>query len=244
MRKKMCEGREKYRWKIMLCICLLTVGIVISGTTCMAADTGSIRIEYHGRTEQDEEIILENAGFALYYVGNMQDGTWKTAGDFQNAGVSLEAEGSSERNKQADQLYAYVLKKKIQGSVQSTNVRGVAEFANLKTGLYLVAQTEDWKKSGVGTFRSAPFLVSVPDTIDGVLTWNVLSKPKSEWVPHEEKEPVKPKTPDKDAEPDKPDDKVKTEDSMPIELLLIVLISSVCLIVILWKKKKRSEENK
>lgn len=235
---------KKNKWQIILCACFFVLGIVISGTTCMAADTGSIRIEYLGRTKEDEEIVLENAEFILYHVGYMKDGQWVTAGEFQSAGVSLEKGESSERNKQAERLYAYALSKKIQGSMQKTDTKGVAEFTGLREGLYLVAQTVDWQKSGIGVFRSAPFLISVPGAIDGILTWDVVSDPKSEWVSQEEK-PVTPQiteTPQTPADSidtgtEKPN-KVKTGDSTPIEILLIVTVGSACLAGILWKKKE------
>ncbi len=216
----------------MLHLCLLIVGIGASSTFCMAADKGSIQIEYHSRTKEDAEILLDDVEFVLYYVGSVNGEQWKIADEFLKAEIPLENDESSERKKQAEQLYAYALNKKIEGNIQKTDVNGITKFTNLKEGVYLVAQVEDWQRSGIGTFHSSPFFVSVPSEISGILTWEVVSKPKGEWIPQEENKPPRLET------ESKVPSKVNTGDSISMGNLIVAIISSTLLIGILWRKKK------
>lgn len=62
----MFKKRWKEKWKKILGISALLVGALLPTVNCMAADTGTLRIEYFGRTETDEKIVLEGASFALY----------------------------------------------------------------------------------------------------------------------------------------------------------------------------------
>ena len=233
----MFKKRWKEKWKKILGISALLVGALLPTVNCMAADTGTLRIEYFGRTETDEKIVLEGASFALYYVGDMQEGKWNLSQEFQNAGVSLEHSESSERKKQAEKLYAYAVEGKITGTVQKTDKAGIGQFANLKGGVYLVAQTEDLCMEE-GIFRSSPFLISLPGKENESLTWNVVVEPKSEWVNNPQKEPLEPEIPNKDKESEKTDE-VKTGDHTPIEMLLIMFFisMSMSMIGIVWTKK-------
>ena len=90
----------KNRWKNILVGCLTVFGILIPSLSCRAENVGSIQIEYHGRTQENEEVVFANADFSVFFVGKMEDGKWTLAGDFGNAGVSLEGIESSEKNEQ------------------------------------------------------------------------------------------------------------------------------------------------
>ena len=78
----------KNRWKNILVGCLTVFGILIPSLSCRAENVGSIQIEYHGRTQENEEVVFANADFSVFFVGKMEDGKWTLAGDFGNAGVS------------------------------------------------------------------------------------------------------------------------------------------------------------
>ncbi len=259
--------------------CILLAGVFVPNVICEAADKGTIQIEYHGRTEKEEEIVLDQAEFICYRIESMQEGQWKMTEDFANAGISLEDETASQRALQAERLYEYAKKNSVHGtsmqegqwkmtedfanagisledetasqralqaerlyeyakknSVHGTTVTtdsmGIARIPDLKKGLYLIAQTENWNKKDVGIFSSAPFLLSVPVRINDKEMWKVVCKPKSEWVPEEEQELPKPK-PEENKKPDKP----KTGDSKPVEMLMLIVILSVCLVAYLTKKK-------
>ena len=103
----------KNRWKNILVGCLTVFGILIPSLSCRAENVGSIQIEYHGRTQENEEVVFANADFSVFFVGKMEDGKWTLAGDFGNAGVSLEGIESSEKNEQAKPLYNYAVRQSI-----------------------------------------------------------------------------------------------------------------------------------
>lgn len=226
------KSLKKKKLQSVWILCILLAGVFIPNMICEASDKGTIQIEYHGRTEQDKEIVLDQAEFICYHVGNLQEGQWKLTELFENAGVSLTDETSSQRALQAKKLYEYAKKINMQGTVVATDSQGIACIRNLEEGLYLIAQMKNWNKKEVGTFSSAPFLLSVPVRINDKEMWKVVCKPKSEWIPEEEQELPKPK-PEENKKPDKP----KTGDSKPVEMLMLIVILSVCLVAYLTKKK-------
>ena len=172
--------KKRKKLKKLICSFLLIAGCLVPAINGRAADTGSIKISYHGRTDE-ETIALSKTPFVLYYAGFLNDGEWKLSEEFEGAGVSLENEGASERKKQAERLYAYAVNEKLQGAEQETDEEGMAVFENLEKGLYLIAQTREVKK-GKWFFRSSPFLVSIPGTGYGAEVWEIVTEPKSEWT--------------------------------------------------------------
>ena len=88
----------KNRWKNILVGCLTVFGILIPSLSCRAENVGSIQIEYHGRTQENEEVVFANADFSVFFVGKMEDGKWTLAGDFGNAGGSAKYTGKRFEN--------------------------------------------------------------------------------------------------------------------------------------------------
>lgn len=109
----------------------------------------------------------------------MEDGKWTLAGDFGNAGVSLEGIESSEKNEQAKQLYNYAVRQSIQGNALKTDENGIAMIGGLEQGLYLIAQTKVWTDEKQGSYQASPYLISIPEEIDGSYIWDVVTKPKA-----------------------------------------------------------------
>ena len=56
----------KNRWKNILVGCLTVFGILIPSLSCRAENVGSIQIEYHGRTQENEEVVFANADFSVF----------------------------------------------------------------------------------------------------------------------------------------------------------------------------------
>lgn len=225
------KSLKKKKLQSVWILCILLAGVFVPNVICEAADKGTIQIEYHGRTEKEEEIVLDQAEFICYRIGSMQEGQWKLTEDFANAGISLEDETASQRALQAERLYEYAKKNSVHGTTVTTDSMGIARIPDLEKGLYLIAQTKNWNKKDVGIFSSAPFLLSVPVRINDKEMWKVVCKPKSEWVPDEEPEQPKPK-PEENKKPDKP----KTGDSAQIEIIMIAMIMSVCLMAYMGKR--------
>ena len=207
-----------------------------------AENAGSVTIEYHGRTEDDTEINLQGAQFVLYEIGCFQDGKWTLSETFQNAGISLDSQEASDRKVQAEKLYAYAVRKKLQGTIQKTDASGMAIFSNLEEGLYLIAQKEKLPYGESEFFTTPPFLISIPAEVDGKETYCVTVEPKSEWETPEK--PGKPENPSESGS--NPPEKgktpnVKTGDNTQVESLVITLLISsgiICGLLILRRKKE------
>lgn len=229
-----------------------------------AQNAGAVTIEYHGRTEDDTKINLQGAQFVLYEVGCLQDGKWTISETFHDTGVSLDSQEASDRKKQAEKLYAYAVKKKLQGTIQKTDASGIAVFENLEEGLYLIAQKEKLSYGESEFFTTPPFLISIPAEVDGKETYGVTVEPKSEWGKPEKPEkpgiterPEKPEKPGITEKPEKPGTtekpsepggnvpqksevhNVKTGDNTPIERLVITLLTCTGIMCGLFIPKKR-----
>ena len=170
--------RSRQKMKKILCSCFLTVCFLMSSVNGLAAETGSIQISYHSRTDEGT-VILSGASFVLYRAGFWNGWEWELSEEFHGSGVSMKNSDASERKKQAELLYAYAAAEQMQGVEQKTDESGNTKFEHLEGGLYLIAQTQDLRK-GNWTFRSSPFLVSLPGKESGTDIWDITAEPKSE----------------------------------------------------------------
>lgn len=227
--------------KSFLAIILFVVSLVPSIHAFGQGRTGSIQIEYHRGAGSDTEILLAGVEFVLYRVGSMQNGVWTLSGKFEEAGISLEGENSSERAQQAEALYAFALDQRLEGQAQMTNSEGITKFDKLPEGLYLVAQTEKLELGSQGTFTSAPFLLSIPEEVNGNVLYDIVAKPKAgkEEIPQ----------PEQDSDPEDQEASkiatVKAGDSMAVEpAAMAAVLSMAAIIALRYYKKKYETENK
>lgn len=97
--------------------------------------------------------------------------------------------------KTAKELQTYVRKHKITGQ-KATPIQGEACFEPLEEGLYLVCSLHT-----KGEF--APFLLSIPTTLNGQTIYHVEAKPKLDDIPPETEDPDPSETRPSDKENDK-----------------------------------------
>lgn len=221
---------NKFTW---LAVCVALAAVVMQNTLSVSAaeGTGSITVHYHGCTEADVSMNLPGAEFVLYPVGQQQDGIWTLTDDFEGAGISLQGDTASARAEQAGRLYDYAVAQNIPGMSRITDGQGKTTFRNLENGLYLVAQRGALKLADGSMYISSPFLLSVPTEIDGALTNQVVTEPKSGWEGEESPEPVIPPT-----QPEQP----ATGDRMPVgAAVLLLLVSGAALSLLAWKNRKK-----
>ena len=57
---------EKYSCRLFDCIRNTDSKFILQGGKCR-----SIQIEYHGRTQENEEVVFANADFSVFFVGKM-----------------------------------------------------------------------------------------------------------------------------------------------------------------------------
>lgn len=229
-------NRYKFE-KICRAVLLLIVGaFLLSAKPLQAAEiTGSIRVEYQGKTKDDEKIMLSDTPFTLYEVGAMKDGKWRLNEIFAKSGISLEGTTASERKAQAEKLYAYVRKNQLSGVIQKTDKNGVAVFTNLNNRVYLIIQTEKKTTAQAGSFNSEPFLVSIPSEVNGEILYDVRVEVKSEW-----EDGMLQDDPDEENKP-KPSD-VKTGDTTTIVgYVILMLLCSMGVTVLLLKLRNKNK---
>lgn len=194
---------------------------------------GSIDIDYKGRTDNQEEIILSGAKFEIIPIQYVENEKWVWQSSFVDCGVSLHDTSAEARNKQAKQLLEYARKKGVSGNQQLTDSMGHALFSGLNEGMYLVFQI-DSVKNGNDTFESAPFLVSIPSDIDGYLVYDVKVEPKVTWLTNN----VPSSVPEKPSEKNPPED---TNTGVQVKKMtwIVLALCSFGMIVILGRRLKR-----
>ena len=214
---------------------LLLISLLFVSLIQVHADsrTGSIDIDYKGRTDTQEEIVLSGAKFEIIPIQYVENGNWVWQSSFEDCGISLNDTSAEARNKQAKQLLEYARKKGVSGNQQLTDSMGHALFSGLNEGMYLVFQI-DSVKNGNDTFESAPFLVSVPSDIGGYLMYDVKVEPKVTWLTNN----APPSVPEKPSEKNPPED---TNTGVQVKKMtwIVLALCSFGMIVILGRRLKR-----
>lgn len=212
---------------------LLLISMLFVSLIQVHADsrTGSIDIDYKGRTDSQEEIILSGAKFEIIPIQYVENEKWVWQSQFVDCGISLNDTSAEARNKQAKQLLEYARKKGISGNQQFTDSMGHTVFSNLNEGMYLITQIGS-VKNGNDTFESAPFLVSVPSDIDGYLVYDVKVEPKVTWLTNN----VPPSVPEKPSET--PPKDTNTGVQVKKTTWIVLALCSFGMIVILGRRLK------
>ena len=214
---------------------LLLIGLLFFSLIQVHADSriGSIDIDYKGRTDSQEEIVLSGAKFEIIPIQYVEDGKWVWQSQFVDCGISLNDTSAEARNKQAKQLLEYARKKGASGNQQFTDTTEHTVFSNLNEGMYLITQIGS-VKNGNDTFESASFLVSIPSDIDGYLVYDVKVEPKVTWLTNN----VPPSVPEKPSEKNPPKD-TNTGVQVKKTTWIVLALCSFGMIVILGRSLKK-----
>lgn len=172
--------------------------------------TGDIEIDYTGRTDYRDNIILSGAKFEIFPIQYLDNEVLTWRDEFADCGISLEDSSSGAREEQAKKLFQYAKDHNISGIIHVTDEAGHTHFLDLAEGVYLLAEIGD-VDNGVDEFESAPFLVYIPSEVSGEFEYDVDVEPKADWVSHEG-HPVGPDEPD---DPDKPENPEKDPEDTP-----------------------------
>ncbi len=141
------------------------------------SETGSISVSLYS---EEAEAYVTDGALTIYRVADLylDDGneafTYTDA--FAGCDESLEDVTAPLL---ADKLAAYVEDNGITGVAENISEDGSVTFSNLALGLYLIMQTTD----STGYYAVEPFLVTVPQDVDGVWVYNVNAGPKVEVIP-------------------------------------------------------------
>lgn len=175
----------KKMWKRM--IAMATAALMVAAmlpATVFAEALGTITITKHA---EDQSEVLSDAEFSLYQVASISgpDGAWTyevkeayrailgvTTGDVNDL-------DSSGWEKKITALAGAAVDPVEPNDVQVTGEDGKAVFNYLSKGVYLVKETQ----APEGYVASKPFLVSVPTTEDGVISYSIDAEPKNQSQP-------------------------------------------------------------
>lgn len=142
------------------------------------------RIDLERETTLSLQFRYNNAAiagvrFRLYRVADVSESVRFTlSGDFQNYKVNLNHLDADGWSAAGNTLAVYAEADRINPlAVRSTDSSGQLTFGTLNVGLYLV--TAESKTIGKKTYRSAPFLVSLPSLENDIWQYTVLVEPKS-----------------------------------------------------------------
>lgn len=187
--------KKKRSSKVMIFLIIpLILALIYSSFTSIqvkaAPRTGDIEIDFEGRTDDREDVILAGAKFEIFPIQYMDQGILVWRDEFAACGISLEDTSAGAREEQAKELFAYAQKNKITGIIHVTDSNGHASFPDLAEGIYLLAEIGDVENGSDG-FHSAPFLVNIPSEVNGKFEYEVDVEPKADWASHEGK-PVGP----------------------------------------------------
>lgn len=173
-------------------------GVVMSLVLCFLLGAGQILADAWPQETDQLSITIQYGGgaaeFSLYRVADMTENREFTlAGKFADCPVSLENLDTEGWKTAAQTLAVYAEKGKAQGTIYpdqtgSTDEKGMLEWENLKTGLYLVLgnKTED----ETYLYEPTPLLTALPGWENDTWNHHVTLNPKFEKT----KKPEKPTT--------------------------------------------------
>ena len=134
--------------------------------------TGSISVTL---IEQKQNEPILGAELSVYYIATVimnEDGNliYNYTEDFKQLDAAINDTSL------ATKLDAFVSQHSVPASKMTTNAEGMVLFDELPTGLYFVKQTSKVE----GFAPCAPFLVTVPDEMNGEYVYEVNASPKTE----------------------------------------------------------------
>lgn len=146
----------------LACLLLGTAGV-------RAALTGTMRITLL----DEEDTPVPNINVTLCQVAVTAAGGTTLTPQFEQLPLSVDQLCNDSGAQHAETVYQYVHAKELDGSVQTTNSKGVVYFEGLEQGIYLV-----FEEGGQGV-SFQPYLVTLPVQINGQLIYHVSSQPKT-----------------------------------------------------------------
>ncbi len=158
----------------------VALAVALSPAPALAAPVDASRQGSITVTMTHDGAAVGGGTLTVYRVGQVaydDDGNarFELVDGLRGSGVSLDGVGTSEGSAEvASALAAQVASAGIAGTTVEVSSSGVASFADLELGLYLVLQ----ETAASGYTAAEPFLVSVPMVEDGVYVYDVDASPK------------------------------------------------------------------
>lgn len=151
-------------------LCVLVACILVGITVVQAVTSCSLRVTI--RNDADEAISGINVD--LYQVAVTKNGTTTLTEPFADLSLSADQLLSDSGADHANVVYQYVFAQEVDYTAKhTTNANGNAEFVGLEQGIYLVLD------EGGQKVAFQPYLVVLPMTVDGQVSYYVTSSPKT-----------------------------------------------------------------
>lgn len=161
--------------RIFICLVFLFVLIIsipVSASSDLFDKKGSItlRMEFDGTVVRGGTITLFQVGKLTIKEG---DFAYISVPDFHNFDGDINDIYSSVL---AQRLSVFAETNNVSGQTKTIDQNGTVAFSNIDVGLYLLVQTQAAK----GYYKVSPFLVAVPQSEDGSISYEVDASPKVE----------------------------------------------------------------
>jgi outer membrane biosynthesis protein TonB len=164
-------------WLLSLTLVCATAGIVYAHEIPDFTQKGELSL-----TLKLGNDLVRDGSIALYAVGDVteDDGDYFFAlnDTYEKSGVTLETEEDLESDEIAAALATFIQKNDLEGTVEKVSRKGTVTFSDLPVGLYLVVQ----KEAAIGYTDINPFLVSIPQQVNGKYSYTVDATPKVEGL--------------------------------------------------------------
>ena len=181
------KSRHQNQRKICLCLLsgLLFFMMGVFSLFSVYAEDNRYSLTLHCETDDGKQTtVIANDEFALVRIADVIIDNIENPYNFYYVTFEKYKDDISEWEKISSSQMRDTAKKlsqKVQSedylAIQTTDSKGYAVFPDLQQGVYLVIRT----KTANTDYTFEPFIVAVPEIVEGTLIENVVSTPKFEW---------------------------------------------------------------
>lgn len=124
-------------------------------------------------TSSDNTVVESSLSIGLCKIASLNGEKYELTDFFADSGISIECISNKTSSNHYTEIYRYITENNIPYETAVTNSENSAVFSNLDEGIYLVF----CEHSQSLTF--SPYIVFLPSDINGNLTYDVISEPKT-----------------------------------------------------------------
>ena len=224
--------------KILNIMGLFLVFLSIFSIPCHAA-------EQKGSLELDcifEELVFDGDEYAVTKIADLDNGKIRMLPEYKAFDCNWNILISSQVHDRAEKIGEYVAENGYFGDRGITKNGGKVIFENMDTGLYLVTRTYTENTE----YIVDPFLVSIPQVVDGEVIYRVVVEPKFSEVPDEESSGVEKPSEPESSEPSEQQDSEPffTGDKRSWQSLIYILIGAFAVITGILLSDRKLKGNK
>lgn len=168
---------RKIKW---ITLCMVMIVMLFPGVKGKEP-SASLLVDLHTKNEQEQEIVLTEAGVSIYQIESYVNGHWQYLDAYQNFPSMEEITSASSWKEAAKQVYQAIITQGISyTALLYTNAQGQAYFDDLSLGTYLVVvDTEE-------PYQIEPFLIRLPLQEQNDDIYDVQVMPKIAWDQEQE----------------------------------------------------------